>query len=341
MGMHKLVSEYAKLLRLPGLGGLSIAPVFGAISVGVLSLPELSLIFLMGVFSAIYGFVLNDYIDIEVDKLSKELSDRPLVKGTISKNTALLLCLICFIGTFLVIFLFFSHYTYMWFGIVFVLLAAVTGSVYNIYGKRFIGSDFLVALSEGFLVLFGAFIVLNNLSDLTIFSWIIFILTFNQLLFMNAVEGGLKDADHDYLKDVKNIALWSGVKVGSDKSFTIPFSFKAFGFVIRIFSAFLVFIPVLFYHDYYQYEFWEIGLLVLFVIGVLYLSYKLLNLKRFDRKVMRKLITGETFLRYSLVPLMLLAALDTLVVVFLIVFPFVWYIILTPLTGRKAFQPGI
>ena len=39
------VSAYIKLLRLPGLGGLAIPPVFGAISVGVSDPSSLAILF--------------------------------------------------------------------------------------------------------------------------------------------------------------------------------------------------------------------------------------------------------------------------------------------------------
>ena len=51
------VSAYIKLLRLPGLGGLAIPPVFGAISVGVSDPSSLAILFSIGCFAAIFGFV--------------------------------------------------------------------------------------------------------------------------------------------------------------------------------------------------------------------------------------------------------------------------------------------
>ncbi|MFH1101944.1 MAG: UbiA family prenyltransferase [Methanobacteriota archaeon] len=339
--MRTLLADYARLLRLPGLGGLSIAPVFGAISVGVLDLRVLSILFLIGAFSSIYGFVLNDYIDVEVDKLSKELSNRPLVKGTISCRTALLICLLCVIGTFITIFLvFYNTYPSFVFGILCILLSAVFGSFYNFYGKRFIGSDLIVALSEALLVLFGAYMVVQG-GALTIYTWLIFLLTFNQLVYENAVSGGIKDADHDPLMKVKNIALATGVKVTPENNLHIPHTFQAFGLGIRLFSAGLIFIPAVFYHQIYHYEWWHIGLLLLFVIGVLFTSGKMLSLKTFERNKLRKLITMQAFLRYSLVPLMLIPLITLLPAIVLILFPFIWYILFTPMIGEKLFRPGL
>ena len=74
--MTRLIFEYAKLIRLAGLGGLSLAPVFGALSliqVGeIIDIKILSLLLLLGIFKSIFGFVQNDYADIELDKLSEE-----------------------------------------------------------------------------------------------------------------------------------------------------------------------------------------------------------------------------------------------------------------------------
>jgi len=335
--MRNIIFDYARLLRLPGLGGLSIAPVFGAISVGVYDIKTLLLVFLIGAFSAIYGFVLNDYVDVEVDKLSKDLTNRPLVKGTISKNIALLICAICVIGAFTIIFVFFyKNQLSFYLGVLIILLTAVLGSIYDLFGKKFVGSDFLVALSEALLVLLGAFIVLEN-GTVNIITWIIFILTFNQLLYMNAVVGGLKDVDHDYLKGVKNIALTSGVKVKKDKTLFVPLSFKVFGWGIRVFSAVILFFPILFYNVHY--EIWQILLLVIFVLGVLLLSMQFLTLKKFDRRRIRKLIMSQALLRYSLVPLMLIPFIGLISTVILMLFPFIWYVTFTPLIGEKLFQP--
>lgn len=335
--MRNIISDYARLLRLPGLGGLSVAPVFGAISVGIYDIKTLSLIYLIGVFSAIYGFVLNDYVDVEVDKLSKDLINRPLVKGTISKNIALFICVICVIGAFAIIFLFFyKNNINFYLGILSIILSAVLGSIYDLFGKKFFGSDILVALSEALLVLFGAFIVLENVT-INFITWIIFILTFNDLLYMNAVDGGLKDIDHDYLKAVKNIALTSGVKVTKNKTLFIPLSFKAFGLGLRIFSAIILFIPFIFYSIHY--EIWQVFLLALFIVFVLFLSVRFLTLKKFDRKQIRKLIVSQAFLSYSLVPLMIIPFIGLISTIILMLFPFIWYVIFTPLIGGKLFQP--
>jgi len=329
------ISAYAKLLRIPGLGALAIPPVIAAITVGVYDFYNLLILFVIGAFAAIYGFILNDYADVELDKLIKELHGKPLVSGDISRKNAVAICIFCILFSFLFIFI-------LWYGktldsfkfaaLICILLAGVLGSIYNLYGKKIAGSDFLVAASMSFVFLFGAL----SFGSPTILTWIIFLLTFNQTLHMNVVEGGIKDSDHDFIMGVNNIALRSGVKVDGNKIF-IPNHFKTFGMGIRLFSAFLLFAPFVLFG--YKYNLWQIIILALATLGVIYFSIKLLSIKTFDRDTIRKYIGLQSFLRYSLVPIMLVSVIEILYSVILIIFPIVWYIIFTPLLGEKLFKP--
>jgi len=329
------ISAYARLFRIPGIGGLAIPPVIGAISVGVFDLYTLTLLFIIGALAALYGFILNDFADVEVDKLSKELHGKPLVSGDISKNTALIICIIFILLSFLFIGILWYGQTldYLKFGaLLSILLAGLLGSIYNFYGKRIVGSDFLVAISMGLVFLFGAL----SVGEPTTITWIIFLLTFNNLLHMNAIEGGIKDADHDPAIGVKNIALSSGVKVRGGNIF-IPLNFKTFGLGIRLFSIVLVFTPFVFFK--YESSIWQLAILALASFGVLIFSAKLLSIKTFERNRIRKYITMQSFLRYSLVPIMLISIIGVTYSAILLIFPIAWYVLLTPLLGEKLFRP--
>jgi hypothetical protein len=62
-------------------------------------------------------------------------------------------------------------------------------------------------------------------------------------------------------------------------------------------------------------------------------------MKIFDRSKIRKIIGIQSFLRYSLVPIMLIPIIGTLPSVILIIFPIAWYILFTPLLGEELFKP--
>jgi len=338
--MPKLFFEYAKLLRLPGLGGLSLAPVFGALSILSLGVKidyiDILLMFIIGLISAIYSFVSNDIIDIEIDKLSEDTKKRPLVTGTISIKSAKIISILCIIIAFIIAFFFYyrPHISF-YLAILSMILAAILGTIYNVYGKKFATSSIVASISESFLVLVGVFLISPDAS-LSIFSWVIIVLMFNQTLFMTAVIGGIKDADHDYLLNVKNLALKSGVKVTENKDIFLPNSFKLFGFSLRFSSAILLFIPILFFNI--DYKIWQIALLLFVSIFVLFFSIKLLNLKNLKGDNIARFAGIQGILRYTFVPFLLLPIINITNSLLLIILPIIWYIIFTPLSGMKLFK---
>ena len=335
--MSKLTA-YVRLLRIPGLGGLGIPAVIGALTVGVQDLVALTILFIIGSLAAIYGFILNDYADVELDRLSKDLKGKPLVDGTISLKTAVFVCFMCVMLAFLFLFILWYGKTldfYKFIALISIILAGVLGSIYDMYGKRFVGSDFLVAISMSFIFLIGA----TSFGAPVVITWIIFVLTFNQILHMNVIENGIKDADHDYLLGVKNIALVSGVKVEGN-NLSIPLRFKAFGMGIRLCSTVLLFLPfIIFDRSYYPWQLWNLILLAIATFGVLFFSVKLLSLKKFERNTIRKYIAIQSFLRYALVPIMLIPLIGIILGIILVLFPFIWYAAFTPLSGEKLLRP--
>jgi len=334
--MHSLLADYLRLMRIPGIVGLAMTPVAGALSVNELSPWPLIFLLIIGVISKIYGFVMNDYFDVEVDKLSKDLSDRALVKGTISKQTALVIIIICWIVGYIAVFLFFFRNNPLFYiGLFCIVVSDILGIIYNIYGKQIIGSDVIIALSECMFFLFGAFMVLPY-GTLGILTWILFILLFNEQFYMNAIAGGLKDADHDYLRGVKNITIASGVTVSKDKTLHIPFRFKAFGFGERLLSSIIVFAPFFIFGI--SYELWQIPVLLFFVILLLLFSMKMLTLKKFQRNTIRKLIAAQLLSWHFFIPIILFSIIGPWYTFLMIMVPLLWYGFVSFIIGQKLLQ---
>jgi len=326
---------YARLLRLSGLIGFSMAPVFGALSIiGVsVSLFTLCLLLFIGILKTIHGCVMNDLFDIEVDRLSSDPNRRPLVTGEISKRTAWSISVITVIVTYLILLgYFYNGQLSFLYCIIIVTIGAVIGNIYNKYGKRFIGSDFLVGFSEALFVLVGGYLVAPN-GILSIFTIVIFLLIFTQYLFMNMIIGGMKDADHDYLLKAKNVAIRTGVKVSKDKKLHLPKSFITIGLSIRFFSAFLVFIPFIFFNE--SFQTWEIILMSIPISIVLILTFKLFSLKDLaNRKKVLGLFAVQGVLRYSYVPFLLTPLIGLLNALVLLVLPLIWFFLVTIFSGQ-------
>jgi 4-hydroxybenzoate polyprenyltransferase len=329
------VSAYAKLLRLPGIGALGIVPVIGALTVGMYDLYNLTLVFIIGAFASVFGFLINDFVDIELDRYVDVLKKKPLVSGEVSRKAALIIAFYLAFTTFFFIGLLWynqSLNSYKFMALICIILAGFLGTLYDVYGKKIVGSDFFVAISVSLIFLFGAL----SFGPPNIITWIIFVLTFENILYMNVVQNGIKDADHDYKLGVKNIALTLGVTV-QENTIVIPRSFQGFGLGLRFFSAVLFFVPFVVFG--YVYSIWQIILLAVLILVYLYLDIRLLTLKTFDRSQIRRLIGIQSFLRYSLVPIMLFSIIQIIPTILLIFIPITWYILFTPLLGEKLFKP--
>jgi len=294
-----VIREYLKLSRSFNAGLTGIAPVLGAISMHEYRLLPLFLLFLVGFFGHVYGFVVNDIMDLGIDKLSDELKDRPLVSGKISKKAAWIFAILSMIFSFLIAIFLAIHY-YSFFSFPLLILSALFITIYDVISKKYPAMDVFVAGGIFLLILYGAASVSPNLTSL---AWIVCGLGTIQVLFMQFIAGGLKDAEHDYKARAKTLAIFLGVKC-EDKKLFIPFSFKALAYVIQIIDIILLLIPLLFIFELKD-SIIQIVILIPLCIAMLLISKKLLEMREFDRDKARKLIGGHYYINFSLVPIML------------------------------------
>jgi 4-hydroxybenzoate polyprenyltransferase len=325
------IRECVKLTRLKAMGVSTIA-VFGALSVnGTLELWHFIALFIIGIAFNMLGFVLNDIVDFEIDKKSKELSERPLVKGTISKKSAEIIILTCYILIFvLAIFLFRNILA-----LLILSLSVLLGTTYDCFGKRFLGSDFILAASIAFFCLFGASTISNRFEDFTI---VIVTIIFINVLFFNIIEGGFKDVNNDRKTSAKTTAVFLGVEASPE--IHIPKTFKTLAITILSTLAFLVFSSFVIIQDVYNFRYWYIQFFILFIlITSLFISmFKMLNLKSFDRRKVRLIITWQEIKRYIVVAVLLVSTAGILWSVTLILIPIIWYLFFAFVILEKSFR---
>jgi 4-hydroxybenzoate polyprenyltransferase len=324
MGLGSTIKEYGKLARSFNMAMTGMAPIFGALCMGERDPIRLVVLFILGCGAHIFGFVLNDYIDARIDKHSDELSERPLVSGTISPNGALGfalfgLAIMLGLGALLV-------WPALYPSMLILLAAAGSATLYNLISKKAPGMDVFVSGAVGLLALFGSASVST---DFTPLAYIIAFLAFMQVMFMNIVAGGLKDIDHDYAAGGRNLAIALGCKVidrtkkkkkahedHRDNDLVIPIGFKALAHGIEIVFFICVLLPwflsigsVLPTPFPFPSEFrsFSIQFLVVFILGLAMMSVstRLMAQRSFVRPQMRKLIGLHYALNFSLVPVML------------------------------------
>ena len=316
------LKEYAKLIRLQVLG-TSVTAVIGALTVkgSNLAISDFVVLFTMCMLGTIAGYISNDCRDIEIDKLSGELTERPLVKGTISKKKASMIIMSCVIVNFILLFIFYFSIL----PVTIRILSLVLGILYNLYSKQILGSDFLIAGSMALFCLFGAVAVSDNIQsiqDIGGITWIVVGLIFIHIFYFNAIEGGLKDVRNDRKARAKTLAVSLDVKLGGETD--IPMSFKIIASLLTIATIILVFIPFIFLDI--TFWPWQIIILFILIIGMSWATIKLLNMKSYDRKEIGRYTILHNLVNYSLVPIILIGNIGVIWALFLILLPILWFI---------------
>jgi len=327
------IKEYTRFMRLKAMG-LSTIAIFGALSVkGSIELWHFIILFLIGIHFNILGFVLNDFVDVKIDKRSKELSERPLVKGTISIKTAKIISLICYIIIFGLTMIFFRDL----FSFLILSFSVALGTVYDIWGKCFFGSDLVLAASIALFCLFGSLTVDLNVGEFTI---MMVALIFTNVLFFNIIEGGFKDVENDRRSGAKTAAVALGVET-KPKIF-IPISFNIIAILIVTSTAIFVFLPFITLPEFYNFKYWylQFSFLIILIISLFYSILKMLHLKSFDRRKIRNIITKQEIKRYVITTALLISFTNYLLVVTLILIPICWYLFFTFIVLHEPFEPS-
>jgi len=315
------------------MGLTGVAPVLGALAMwneGTLAPFKLVILFILGGLAHSYGFVLNDVIDIKVDKLSKDLIARPLVRGSITRGRAAFFAVSCMIGSFLLSLVFFSELRRYIFLILILLLAYFFATVYDIASKKFPGADLFLAGAVFFLILFGA----STIGTPTKLAYVVALIGGIQVLFMNMINGAIKDIDHDEEGSANTVAIRLGAKVRAG-IIALPLSFKTTGYLIEILRITLIFLPFVFLG--LSPSLWQIALLVVLAIATFFSIYKLYSIKIFDRSRIRKLIGIIVIFMYATTPIMLCSLNIYIILVALI--PPLWFFGSNLVLHKTVFEP--
>jgi len=236
-----IIKEYLKLARSFNAVLTGVSPVMGAIAMEQYNIFILFLLFLTGFLGHTFGFVFNDIIDYKIDKTSREISDRPLLSGTITIKKAWIFAITSMTMAFVIAF-YIAYNTQNYFPILLLGISAVFITIYDLISKKLVGMDIFVALGIFFLVLYGAVTTVDNINQITRLTWIVCILGSIQVIFMQFIAGGMKDIENDYNRGAKTIAVKMGVRVLEGKMM-VSSSFKTLAYGIQLIDLIVVFLP--------------------------------------------------------------------------------------------------
>ena len=307
-----LVREYLKLARSFNAVLTGISPVMGAIAMQQTNIFYLLLLLLIGFLGHTFGFVFNDIVDYRIDKSSTEISDRPLISGTISIRKAWIFAFLSMFAAFALA-LFFAYLTNQYFPIL--ILAASAGfiTLYDLTSKKFPFTDIFVAIGIFMLILYGSFYgatPAQNFQQISDLAWIVCVLGSIQVLFMQIVAGGMKDIENDFKRGAHTLAIKLGVRI-TDGRLKVSGLFKAVAYIIQLFDVVIIFLPFwLISHPEFQtgtFRYLQWMIIGIIAILMFFISHRLLTMERFERMRARRLIGSHYVINFMLVPIMLMA----------------------------------
>jgi 4-hydroxybenzoate polyprenyltransferase len=229
------LQEYGKLIRPYGILFLGFTPVFGALCNGQFNRFQLTILLAIGLLTHVFAFVQNDYYDVEVDRQSKYVVQRPLISGSVSRSNAFLIVVISFLSCVLLaaVFLFTLRSMMM------LLLSFLLITFYNKYSKQIPGMEYVLATGVFTLGVFGGFTISDTITPLTL---IIASVGFLQWVFSVGVSANLKDVEFDTKLGIRTTPVLFGVHV-IDHILKKPFRFVLYAYGIKAVHLLVAFLP--------------------------------------------------------------------------------------------------
>lgn len=193
--------DYLRLMRIPNDIIIGLAVIVGEIIERGFSpsFPQLLLGFLSGFLTSASIMVLNDVVDVEIDRVNAPT--RPLPRGIVSIQSAKLLVTILFLLAIL------SSIFLPLLNLIIVIVFWILGFLYNLFFKRtgLIG-NVIVSLSVAIPFIYGGIAVANKVSMLIIlFSTMAFLTNMGR-----EIIKGIADVKGDKLGEVMTLAVKLG-----------------------------------------------------------------------------------------------------------------------------------
>jgi len=239
-----ILKEIISIIRLPNciLSGLGV--IIGAVLENYYNLQVLFMGFLVGFFITAYSMIINDYYDIEIDRINAP--NRPLVSGKINTRTALTLAAVLLISGLTISALLNAL------SFVIAALFAIISYLYSWKFKRSgLAGNFLVASSMAIPFIYGSIISMR-------FNPVPFILAGVAFFAGTSREiiKGISDAEGDMKKGVRTLTITRGAKRAS-----------IYAFIFMIVAVILSFFPLIYF------RFWYVYLILILIVDFYMIKY--------------------------------------------------------------------
>jgi 4-hydroxybenzoate polyprenyltransferase len=217
-------------IRISTLGFTLLLPLLGAASAQrELTGTTLLSMLAVGLAFHIFAYVLNDVVDLWLDRTEPLRTDSPLVQGAIRRREALWLALSQPPLAFA-----FALLDGASLPALLMLTAAFLGlAVYDLYGKRCpwpVLTDVLQAAGWCALVLFGA---LAHAPTLRADAPWLLVYVFAYVLLITGIHGSVRDLANDFARGARTSAIWLGARPAEGSGVKLSRTLTAYGLLLQ------------------------------------------------------------------------------------------------------------
>lgn len=217
-------------LRLSTFGFTGLLPIVGAATVAA-EIDCFRLGWLLAVATAfhVFAYVLNDAVDLWVDRTEPLRADAPLVRGAMSLVQAYALALVQVPLAFgLALSIGASGHALGWLALAFAAMA-----VYDLWGKRCpwpLLTDAVQSVGWCALLLAGAEFDGARAGAGT---WAAAVYVFLCVMLVNGVHGALRDLANDHARGALTTAVWFGARAGNGTAVRVPLALTAYALALQ------------------------------------------------------------------------------------------------------------
>lgn len=188
-----------------------------------------AVVVLVGVCFHLFGFLLNDVVDLPIDLTQPRRANDPLVRGVVSTKAVLTLAIVQVPLAFLVAWRSGAD------GAALLALAAAFAcmAAYDLFGKRATNplvTDFVLGLSGCAFVIFGALVGGQELSTVSVLTGAYAAAYF---FLFNGIHGGMRDMQNDDACGARTTGLHLGIRF-SNGTLHIPRRASAFCWALQV-----------------------------------------------------------------------------------------------------------
>ena len=228
--LRQFLFNVGLFIRFPSMGATIMMALFGAMTgETAVSDSQIVAIIIGAIAYHNFAYVLNDVVDLPIDRTEPRRAQFPLVRGLIQPWQAL-------VFTALQIILVFAVTWWLkggWQAYTALAAALILMTIYDLWGKRCVWpplTDLAQGAAWGSLSLWAAVLITDSISPL---AWTLFAFLTLYIILINGLHGSLRDLTNDYYMEVRSTAVFLGAHPKDEKSVIIPVRLKRYAAILQ------------------------------------------------------------------------------------------------------------